>query len=135
MGETNFTIGGISTGGGELSPNAFAARNGISAPDTSIMGALNGNNARNRQEYKKQVFNAKQAELNRQYQTQMSNTAVQRRMADMKAGGINPILAGGYAASQPGGATAAGAGAAPQEGVLDGVTKMLGMVARLIKMK
>lgn len=54
-------------------------------------------------------FNAGQAQLQRDYETQMSNTAYQRATSDMKAAGINPMLAvsqGG--ASTPSGASASG---------------------------
>lgn len=104
------------------------------------------------QQQQAEQFNASQAQLNRDYQTQMSNSAYQRATADMKAAGLNPILAyqqGG--ASTPGGSSGSigavggstasssaasigapgGATVAPRVGLLSGAITAAGELARL----
>lgn len=57
-------------------------------------------------------YNSAEAQKNRDWQEMMSSTAYQRAMADMKAAGLNPILAANLGgASTPGGAVGTISGA------------------------
>lgn len=58
-------------------------------------------------------FESDQAQLNREWQSQMSNTAYQRAVADLKAAGLNPVLASsGSGAATTSGAMASGVSSA-----------------------
>lgn len=74
------------------------------------------------------AFNAEQAQINRDWQEMMANTAHQREVADMIAAGINPVLSvtGGNGATVTSGATASGPTSAGSKGNVDtGVTSAL----------
>lgn len=74
----------------------------LAGPVASVIGGVLGY----RGQKQTNAMSAAEAQKNRDFQAEMSNTAVQRRMADLRAAGINPLLAGQYDATTPAGAMA-----------------------------
>lgn len=74
----------------------------------SLLGGLFTGGASLAGGFMQNEYNSAQAQENRDFQERMSDTSYQRQMADMRAAGLNPILAAAKGgASTPGGATAA----------------------------
>lgn len=97
-----------------VGPLALAAAPAIISGIAGFFGSRSANKTNQREADKNRRFQSAEAQTNRSFQEQMSNTEWQRGIADMTAAGINPAVA--YArggASAPSGAMAGGSQAAP----------------------
>ena len=91
----------------------------VSGAAGDLLGGVVGGAASAYGQYQTNKQNKDIANDQMRFQRKMSNTAVQRRMKDLRAAGINPILAGNFDASTPAGAMAqmGNVGAAGVQGV------------------
>lgn len=94
-------LGGLITGGAGLLGSIFSS-------ETSAQNTQANIQAQQGMQQQTEAFNAQQAEINREFQTQQSSTAYQRASQDMQKAGLNPAMmfGSGGAASSPSGATA-----------------------------
>lgn len=78
-----------------------------------------------------------EAQKNRDWQTQMSNTAHQREVKDLIAAGLNPVLSANAGASTPSGATGSGFSSSGASGQVDSsyVNAMASIFSQQLAMK
>lgn len=76
-------------------------------------------------------WSSEEAEKNRVWQTQMSNSAYQRSVQDLKKAGLNPILAATGSASTPTGVSYSGSSASHQVGGGDTASSIMHAIAAL----
>jgi hypothetical protein len=75
---------------------------------------------------KAMAFSAKQADINRKWETEMSNTAHQREIKDLMKAGLNPVLSVNKGASTPSGSSPSGVSSGGAKGDVDtGLTNMI----------
>lgn len=120
-----------SAGSGSIyvpSSGSGVSSSGVDGDWYSLLQSINEtNNAFNKEQVDAvNAFNAAEAQKNRDWQEEMSNTAHQREVKDLIAAGLNPVLsAGGQGAVTGSGAVASGQKAVADNTMSQGIIQMM----------
>lgn len=100
----------------------IGAGGGLLSGVMNFIGQREANQANQRLAENNNEFNAAEAKKNRDWQAEMSNTAKQREVEDLKKAGLNRLLAANGGASTPGGGAASGSPATMQNELEGAIT-------------
>ena len=109
-------IGGIASAAAGITNGALAYNAQKKANETNLEQVQQANEAQMQQVRELNAFNAAEAQKARDWETEMSNTQIQRSMADYQAAGLNPLLAATNGATYNAPASASGSMASIKAG-------------------